>query len=125
MTGPPSFQSSPCNCRRNLAVKNFDLREKIGVGRAQFPTLVRTTQSGKPPLRTSPWSPRTAAHEDFQADVSAGLDKSTQVAPARPIPLAFDFLVMNPENISGHDVHTAGLHLEQFLAPFVLPGTRE
>ena len=62
-------------------------------------------------------APRSAAHDDAQTDVAGRLDEAAQLARAGPVPLAFDLLVVNPENVGGDDVDAAGLHLEQFVAP--------
>ena len=52
------------------------------------------------------------------------LNEMAQTALARPIELAFHFLVMNPEHVGRHDIDASRLHLEQFLAPFALRVTR-
>ena len=69
-------------------------------------------------------TPRAAAHDDFQSRVAGGLNKTAQIALARPVELTFNFFVMNPKNVGGHDVHAAGLHLEQFFAPLIFGAAR-
>ena len=39
--------------------------------------------------------------------------------------LALDFLMVDPEYVSGHDVDATGFHLEEFLAPLILGNTRK
>ena len=108
----------------DFAIKNLHRRKKIGVRRAQFPVLVRDDPVGKTAVADFAMAPRAATDDDFQAEIVARLEKLFQVALAGPIPLAFDFLMMNPENVGRHDVHAAGLHLEQFVAPLGLRHAR-
>src|SRR5271163_4862273 len=40
-----------------------------------------------------------------------------EISLAGPIELAFDFLVMNPEDVCGDDLHTSSLHFQDFFFP--------
>src|SRR5258708_11771052 len=65
-------------------------------------------------------APRADAHDNLQSDLMGQLDKATQIARPGPVPLAFDFLMVNPKDIAGDDIDAARLHFEQFVSPFAL-----
>src|SRR5258708_25230536 len=65
-------------------------------------------------------APRADAHDNLQSDLMGQLDKATQIARTGPVPLAFDFLMVNPKDIAGDDIDSARLHFEQFVSPFAL-----
>ena len=69
--------------------------------------------------------PGTDAQVDVESAFVAQLDKMAEIALAGPVELAFDLFVMNPENVGGHNLDAAGLHLEQFLAPILFRIARE
>ena len=56
------------------------------------------------------------AHDDRDAAPWTEADELAQIALSAPVPLALDLLVVDPENVRGHDVDTARLHLEQLEA---------
>ena len=70
--------------------------------------------------------PGADAHQnDYMPCLAAEFDKAAQIAVAGPVKLAFDLFVVNPENVSGDDVDSGGLHLEDFFLPFGLGNAGE
>ena len=65
-------------------------------------------------------TPGADADDEIHAVFGAELDKGAEVAAAGPIELAFDLLLMNPDDVGGDDLNAGGLHLEDFFFPLGL-----
>ena len=61
--------------------------------------------------------PVTDAGYDIHSMLGAELDEAAQVLLSRPIPLAFDLFVVDPDDVSGDDLNAGGLHLEDLVLP--------
>ena len=59
-------------------------------------------------------NPRSNPQIDIEPMPRTEAHKSAQIALARPIELSLHFLMMNPDHIGGHDLHSTCLHLEDF-----------
>src|SRR5262249_53145982 len=60
---------------------------------------------------------RANPHQSLQAARAAEFDKTAQVVIARPIENTLFLFDMNPEDIGGNNIHTAGPDFQQFLFP--------
>jgi len=61
--------------------------------------------------------PGANARDQIHAVPGAKLGEGAQVALIRPVELALDLLVMDPDDVGGDDIHPGGLHLEDFVFP--------
>ena len=66
---------------------------------------------GKPAVAAFPVDPGPDAKQQGKPMPAAQGYKPAQVFVPAPVPLALDFLVVNPKYISGHHVDPAGFHL--------------
>ena len=64
--------------------------------------------------------PRADAGDDVHAVPGTKLDEVAEIFLAGPVPLAFDFLVEDPDDVSGDDLDAGRLHLENFGLPLGL-----
>ena len=70
-------------------------------------------------------TPRANSQQDVETDFPASLEEFSQVSLPRPIPCAFNLLMMNPENIGGDDADRTSLDFEKFVAPFWIWASRK
>ena len=61
--------------------------------------------------------PGADAGDDVHAVFGAELDEAAEIFVAGPVPLAFDFFVMDPDDVGGDDLDAGGFHLEDFGFP--------
>ena len=78
---------------------------------------------GQPAIADFAVAPRADAGIDVQAVLGAELDELAKVSIAGPIELAFDFLVIDPDNVGGDDGDSPGFHLEYFIFPLLMGNT--
>jgi hypothetical protein len=76
-----------------------------------------TSQSGNPPLRTSPWAHGPMRTTRYMPCFAHSLRKRAQIALSRPVELALDFLMVNPDDVGGDNVDPGRLHLEDLFVP--------
>ena len=69
--------------------------------------------------------PGSNAHERVQPMRAAKFDEVAKIAPSRPIKLALDLFLVNPEDVRGDNLNSARLHFHKLVFPALLRITRK
>ena len=62
-------------------------------------------------------APGSDADVGIEAVLGTELDELMEVSVAGPVELAFDFFVVDPDDVGGDDGDSAGFHFEDFVFP--------
>ena len=122
--GTAVFPKLAFDLAANLSVPAVHIFQIFGVVAAQR-NLLFEEPVWKTAIARFAVIPRPNPQIHIETVACAQRDEVSQIALARPVKLSFHFLVMNPKNVRGDDLHATGFHLQDLFLPILLRKARE